>query len=87
MNLMRGPKEEVVEEVVEEEEKFGVLKPLAAPPAADEASTPALPAPPGKDDNGKHDGTPSSGEESGEATAEEGETPKEEQITLQDLLG
>ena len=77
------------EEVVEEEEKFS-MKPLAAPPSPEE-SPPALPAPENNRENGKEE-TPvtpaSSGEESGKATGEEGERqPKEEQITLQDLLG
>lgn len=87
MNLMRGPKEEVVEQVVEEEKT--TMKPLGAPPIPEDTGPPALPsAPAGKGEENGKESPPMSGEESGETTAEEGgEVVKEEQITLQDLLG
>ncbi|KAL0274262.1 UNVERIFIED_CONTAM: hypothetical protein PYX00_006731 [Menopon gallinae] len=91
MNLMRGPKEEVIEQVVEEEKT--TMKPLGAPPLPEDTGPPALPSPPGgKGEENVKESTPSSphssGEDSGETTAEEGgEIVKEEQITLQDLLG
>lgn len=86
MNLMRGPKEEVVA-VVEEEEKFGPMKPLPPPPV--EEPPPPAPGEAQREHSLEKSPTPhSSGEESGETTAEEGgESPKEEQVTLQDLLG
>lgn len=92
MNLMRGPKEEVIEEVPEDKEEFSRLKPLAAPTIPEEKGPPALPAPPPiREDSAKPEGGSASQhlpEESGETTTEDGtEGPKEEQLTLQDLLG
>ena len=90
MNLMRGPKEEATEEIVEEKEDFGPLKPLGVPSlTGEETGSLAISH---KDDNNKSDNlsstSPSTGEENDENTTEEGQdSPKEEQLTLQDLLG
>lgn len=87
MNLMRGPKEEVIEEVIEEE-KFGPMKQLAATVDEPPPPVPAI-GDATRDHSLEKSPTPhSSGEDSGETTAEEGtEEKKEEQVTLQDLLG
>lgn len=93
MNLMRGPKEEVVETVVEEKEEFGPLKPLGAPPAPLDDTGPPTLLPPAttREDIEKQENlqqTSRSSDDGGEAASEEGqEFAKEEQLTLQDLLG
>lgn len=93
MKLMRGPKEETLQETVEEKEDFGMLKPLGSPPLPEETGPPALLSlTASREENEKQESSPStprsSGEESGEITSEEGqEGTKEEQMTLQDLLG